>query len=178
MMIRWRPYHCSRVWFIGMIGLAALTAGCAVLPEAKPKISPQSADSLSSEPTDTILIPSTSTEPRVTQISPGDSTAVPTATLPQIIVTTAESGSPGTIPESLLGQIVQDLADRLGLSSDAVQVVLVEPATWNDSSLGCPEKGMAYLQVITHGYRVILEAQGQQYDYRMDTLGDFRLCSR
>lgn len=57
------------------------------------------------------------------------------------------------------------LAQMLGLNEDEIEVVSVEPAEWPDSSLGCPKPGMSYLQVITPGARVVLEALGQKYTY-------------
>lgn len=59
-----------------------------------------------------------------------------------------------------------DLAQRLNLSADEIQVVKVEPVQWRDASLGCPKPGMMYAQVITPGYQIILSAQGKEYDYR------------
>ena len=47
---------------------------------------------------------------------------------------------------------------------------------WSDASLGCPQPGMAYAQVITPGFRIALEAQGQLYQYHTDTKGQILLC--
>jgi hypothetical protein len=62
----------------------------------------------------------------------------------------------------------QQLADSLGCDSQAIQIVDVEEMEWNDSSLGCPQPGMMYLQVITPGYRVTLEHNGQRYTFHTD----------
>ena len=62
----------------------------------------------------------------------------------------------------------QALANDLGIGVDAVKVVNVEAVEWNDGSLGCPKPGVMYLQVITPGYRVILNAQGKNYEYHTD----------
>ncbi len=59
-----------------------------------------------------------------------------------------------------------DLAQRLNLSADEIQVVKVDSVQWRDASLGCPKPGMMYAQVITPGYQIILSAQGKEYDYR------------
>jgi hypothetical protein len=47
--------------------------------------------------------------------------------------------------------------------------VSVEENEWRDSSLGCPKPGMNYLQVITPGYKIILESQSKRYEYHSDT---------
>jgi hypothetical protein len=62
----------------------------------------------------------------------------------------------------------EDLAQRLGVAVDQIQLVSVEAVNWSDTSLGCPQPGMMYAQVITPGYRVVLEAGGKQYDYHTD----------
>jgi hypothetical protein len=62
----------------------------------------------------------------------------------------------------------QQLADTLSCDSQAIQVVDVEEMEWSDSSLGCPQPGMMYLQVITPGYRVTLEHNGRRYTFHTD----------
>ena len=42
-------------------------------------------------------------------------------------------------------------AERLPLPIERLVVVSTTPAEWRDSSLGCPQPGMEYLQVITPG---------------------------
>ncbi len=62
----------------------------------------------------------------------------------------------------------QTLAAELGCQPEALCVVGVEPVEWPDSALGCPEPGMMYMQVITPGFRVILEQAGQRYVLHTD----------
>jgi hypothetical protein len=57
-----------------------------------------------------------------------------------------------------------------------VSIIEIEFRDFSDSSLGCPQPGMMYTQVITPGYRVILEAGGIEYDYRLSRRGSYRLC--
>ena len=52
----------------------------------------------------------------------------------------------------------------------------VEAVEWRDSSLGCPEPGKAYLQVITPGYLFVLEAGGKTYEYHADRGNRVILC--
>ena len=58
---------------------------------------------------------------------------------------------------------VEDLADRLSIETSAVTVVSARAVTWPDSSLGCPIPGMQYLQVLTDGTEVVLEAGGETH---------------
>jgi len=45
-----------------------------------------------------------------------------------------------------------------------------------DGSLGCPEAGQAYTQALIDGYQVILEVDGERYDYRVGSGASVRLC--
>lgn len=76
----------------------------------------------------------------------------------------------------LVKLVTEDLAGRLGIPVDEVSVVLVEKVEWPDSSMGCPQPGFMYLQVVTPGYRIVLYAQGQAYDYHTDSEINFVLC--
>ena len=61
-----------------------------------------------------------------------------------------------------------DLANELGVDAKDIELVEVESVDWANSSLGCPQEGMMYLQVITPGYRLTLEVDGQQHVYHTD----------
>lgn len=70
----------------------------------------------------------------------------------------------------------KDLADQLGIGIDQIKTVAVEKKEWPDSSLGCPQPGYMYAQVITPGYWIILEANGEKFDYHTDLEGRVVLC--
>ena len=72
----------------------------------------------------------------------------------------------------------QQLADSAGCDAQAIQVVGVEEMEWSDSSLGCPKPGMMYMQVITPGYRVTLEHDGQRYTFHTDLTHRVVRCDR
>jgi len=48
-----------------------------------------------------------------------------------------------------------------------VEVLLVEPATWPDASLGWPEEGRSYAQMLTEGHRVVAKIGGKKYECRL-----------
>lgn len=87
----------------------------------------------------------------------------------------AMSGGPRPTPAmSAPGPVaaaVQALAARLNVPESAITVVSWEPVDWPDTSLGCPEPGMMYAQVITPGYRVVLEVEGKTYEAHTDRGG-------
>ena len=70
-------------------------------------------------------------------------------------------------------QVVQlakeHLAKDKGLDLAKIRVVKVESVEWGDTSLGCPQPGMMYAQVITPGYRVLLSDGTKDYEYHTDT---------
>ncbi len=63
---------------------------------------------------------------------------------------------------------IADLAQRLAVPADQIRLISTEAVTWPDSSLGNPEPGMVYLQVLTDGYRVILQHATTRYEYHTD----------
>jgi hypothetical protein len=62
------------------------------------------------------------------------------------------------------------------VTADEIKVVSLEPVEWRDTSLGCPQEGMAYAQVITPGYVIVLEAGGQTYEFHTNTTNQVVPC--
>ena len=56
-----------------------------------------------------------------------------------------------------------DLAERTG--STEATVVTAEFVVWPDRSLGCPQPGLVYTQVLSEGYRIVLDVGGVRYHY-------------
>jgi hypothetical protein len=73
---------------------------------------------------------------------------------------------------------MEDLAARRGIDQDQIGVLSITPKQWPDSSLGCPQKGVMYLQVITPGFLIELAVGGETYPYHTDTEGRVVLCKR
>ena len=67
--------------------------------------------------------------------------------------------------ESLIEKAKADLAQRLATSVTEITLKEATPMTWPDSSLGCPQEGMMYTQVLTPGYLILLEHAGNRYEY-------------
>lgn len=70
-----------------------------------------------------------------------------------------------------------DLAKRLNVAESEISLVRVKAVDWPDTSMGCPQPGMMYAQMITPGYHIILSAGGQEYDYR-GSLKTATLCEQ
>ena len=67
--------------------------------------------------------------------------------------------------QNLINAAKENLAGRLSSSIDQVNFIGVYDVTWPDSSLGCPQDGMMYTQVLTPGYLIQLEHGSIQYEY-------------
>lgn len=57
------------------------------------------------------------------------------------------------------------LSLRLGIPLQEITVVSVVRIDWPDTSLGLPEPGKVYAQVIVPGFKITLRAKGQDYVY-------------
>ena len=55
------------------------------------------------------------------------------------------------------------LAGKLGVGANELTLVKANATEWSDTSLGCPKSGMMYAQVITPGYEITFEHQGNNY---------------
>lgn len=87
-------------------------------------------------------------------------------------------GEGGSGPEAQAAALLarQELAIKLGIEPEAIRLVSVETVEWRDASLGCPQPGMMYAQVIIPGFRVLLEAVGRVYTYHTDQGRNAVLC--
>ncbi len=108
--------------------------------------------------------------------SPPPNQAIPTGTAVPIVetavATPARRETPLATPSSDEAQSIdlakQDLAKRKGIATDRISVVTVTAVQWPTSALGCPQPGTMYSQIVTPGYRILLEADGVTYEYHTD----------
>ncbi|MEO8355793.1 MAG: hypothetical protein ABI621_07755 [Chloroflexota bacterium] len=70
-----------------------------------------------------------------------------------------------------LRAVVSALSQNLGLAADQINLISTEAVDWPDSCLGISMDGIACAQAITSGFRVILEADGRQVEYRTNEDG-------
>lgn len=94
-------------------------------------------------------------------------TTTPTASQPAAV---------GEVPQQMLDLILDDAANRSGVSRAELDVERAEATTWSDGSLGCPVPGRLYTQMVIDGYWVVVAGGGQTLDYRVGSGGRFRLC--
>jgi hypothetical protein len=92
-------------------------------------------------------------------------------------------GTPGGTPGSAdpaaqpaIDAALADAANRLGVPRAQLRAARVERREWPDASLGCPQPGMMYAQVITPGYLVVVAGASKQLEYHTDTRGRAVFC--
>lgn len=105
-------------------------------------------------------------------IQPETSAPAPTTTV------TEEVEMPQSVDAAnpLVQQAVADLAERLGVPVDEVEMVEAEAVIWPDGSLGCPQPGMMYTQVLQDGMRIVLRVEGEEYHYHSGGSREPFLC--
>ena len=64
-----------------------------------------------------------------------------------------------------------DVVQRTGVPAENLVFAEVSSREWNDSSLGCPQPGFQYLQVITSGWVIVVEAGGESFEYHTNQSG-------
>lgn len=61
------------------------------------------------------------------------------------------------------------LAGVLSIDPSSAKIASIERVEWPDSSLGVPEPGTFYIQVITPGFKMVMELEGKQYVFHTST---------
>jgi hypothetical protein len=80
--------------------------------------------------------------------------------------------------DALVQMAIDDLAGRLKVAAQAITVISAQPVRWPDRSLGCPQPGMAYPQVMVDGAKIELSTSGVVYTYHQGgSRGPF-LCGK
>ena len=62
----------------------------------------------------------------------------------------------------------RDLAAQLSVEVESIAVVSSEAEQWPDACLGAAKPGTVCAQVITPGFKIVLESGGKQYEYHTD----------
>ena len=102
-----------------------------------------------------------------------------------LLTACAPQGLPTELPPEVVEQATQINVDltpaqqaaisaviqNLGVVADQVKVVSTEAVDWPDSCLGIVTEGIACTQVVTPGFRVILDVAGKQVEYHTNQDG-------
>jgi hypothetical protein len=71
---------------------------------------------------------------------------------------------------------MSDAATHLGVGVDQLRLDRVEPRLWPDSSLGCPQRGQLYSQIVTPGFLIVIAGANKRLEYHTDTRSRVKLC--
>lgn len=112
-------------------------------------------------------------EPRV--VEPEEETTTTSITTTTTMATTPTPETPMQ-EEDTVQAAINDLASRLRLGAEDIELIDFREVQWPDGSIGCPEEGMFYTQAIVEGSQVLLEADGRIYDYHAGADGVPFLC--
>ena len=151
-----------------VVGVVALVAMACSQPDVK---APASADG----PGSNVTAPG----------SIGETTGPPVSTQPPVMVSILDTVNPnvcswihainacftdGQPPAGIplfeytgLFQMAREHLERFGIRWESVKILDLEKVDWGDASLGNPEPGMMYAQVITPGFKMSLTADGGTY---------------
>ena len=135
-------FNINLIW-----GIAFLLPGCSQIITSDTQNMGTSLPSVITQLAETQSVPSQPTE--------GDPTQM---TQPVPIVS-----DPGL--QGLIEKAKEDLAQRLAVQVNEITLVEATSVVWPDSSLGCPQDGMVYAQVLTPGYLIRLQADQQEFEY-------------
>ncbi len=80
--------------------------------------------------------------------------------------------------DSLIEAIKEDLAQRLSVDVEHIDLAEVKSVVWPDGSLGCPRPGMMYTQAQVPGYRLVLLYEDREFHYHASRSGSYVLCER
>ena len=78
--------------------------------------------------------------------------------------------------QDIANQAASLVASTLHVPVDEVTVLSVQQVTWADASLGCPEPGNMYAQVLTPGYLVTTQVNGNTQQVHMNDKGKGLVC--
>jgi hypothetical protein len=98
------------------------------------------------------------------------------------ITSIVPSATPSSSPSPTAGQPAEaqkalaDAAAHLGVNAEMLTVVQVEAKQWPDASLGCPQPGQFYAQVVTPGYLILIRGDGHELEYHTDQRETIVLC--
>ena len=134
-------------------------------PAATPQTQPAAATEAPAATPQTQPAAATRAPAATPQTQPAAATEAPTAT-PQT-QPAAATEAPAATPQTLTGLQVearQVLADRLSVPAADLELVSDELVQWGDTSLGCPQAGMFYAQVITPRHRITFRQGEDTYE--------------
>jgi hypothetical protein len=111
------------------------------------------------------------------QPTPEPATPVPTVVTIEATATTEGDMSVNPTSSSLAEQAIALVSQTTGIPSEELAVVSTQTLEWPDSSVGCPEPGGNYLQVLTEGVKVVVEGHGKSFAVHGTSANNLFICN-
>ncbi len=101
-----------------------------------------------------------------------------TLAAPADLITPTVSEASLLIPaaaQPLVQRAIDDLSQRLSIDGAQIQIARLESVAWSSPDLGCAAATESAPSTPIDGYRIVLAASDQRYEYHTDT-ADIRAC--
>ena len=107
-------------------------------------------------------------------------TAAPTkeSDAPAVPLDTPAQPASETIPGEIETAARKLLAEELDADEGDFRLDSSEGMGWSDASLGCPQEGYTYAQVITPGYKLVFDHAGTAYPVHTNSDGSHMVICR
>jgi hypothetical protein len=86
------------------------------------------------------------------------------------------SGSAALATDAEQMPLVAAIARDLDVAPEEITSVKIIPRVWPDAALGCPRPGEVYAQVLTPGYLVEIELEGERHEFHADERDNVVRC--
>jgi hypothetical protein len=113
-------------------------------------------------------------QPTVEPLIPNLEPSYPNPSYPNTSYPNGDTTSPTHIPVDLTPAqraAIAALSSDLNLPADQIKLISTEAVTWPDGCLGVTRIGVMCTQAIVDGFKIVLEANGQQYEYHTNQDG-------
>ena len=94
-----------------------------------------------------------------------------------VVASTGQQVPTTAIPREVRHAVVADAAKRFNVAESAVVLTRAEQVTWPDGSLGCPQPGRMYTQMLVEGFRVAAKTAEGELTYHTDGRGNVVTCA-
>ncbi|MXZ90419.1 MAG: hypothetical protein F4W95_07330 [Chloroflexi bacterium] len=91
---------------------------------------------------------------------------------------TSEPSADESALEEIEAEARKLLADELNEDEGDFKLNSSEKVGWSDASLGCPQEGYFYAQVITPGYKLVFNLEDMPYTVHTNTDGSLMVVCR
>lgn len=92
-----------------------------------------------------------------------------------VVPTNEEPTMPMNMPSDaakVAERALATVAEKRGIEQSELEVTSFSKEMWPDSALGCRQAGQMYMQVITPGYKFVIEGGGQSFNVHTDASGN------